>query len=805
MEALKKPTTSLGLHGRIIGVCGVALAVACEGCKKKPELCWVPSTPYTEPFKGSREAPEICRRPSKVRVSTRGIYGSFNEYCSGRHCLTTLSSRNTRQIRASPRNLQRAHSFRLPATSIDGLWGTTSAAFAVTSFASMASTRAAACPTDTRGPAFTDSPNSSANSSADLSSSEGSSSDGNVRSTTSNKTKRNKSGGSSCSSSFAQGPLNIVSTAEEGDILRGLKVGPLTWKGESRLRLLLQRWAWEVSAQFRRLLPGAKITVRLEELRPRKGKCKMAFLGTDSTAPGQRASPCPHFLEGCGGCHFIHLDLLHQRKAKQQLLQQMLHELHQEQHLRCQQEQHPQWTCPEVIPLVPSSSEIEFASRVDFLLHSVNGKPRLGLPAFDGTVNIVDIQKCLRMRRPMSEVYRQLRKGLLPLMEDQRLRVLDPRCGAGTLSGLTLRLAEDSTAPDGTVLLRLKGHIEDSARPQLVHFAQQLRAHCPSLKAVTFCDVRRLQAPDEVLAGTDALLVTVFGWRYRITGGTREAFASRGEVMEQIFHALKEATGRATGCLWGALGSGGLLEVLLSSSFEKVVVFAPGSRDADEARKNFGLNGISSAEVVECTNSQDVATALAARAGLYRPLRGQNRAQLVQHAVARGTEIGFHRVEGSALEREVTAKDSAGDCRQRAESAATTTATALTPANSAARESLDAASKLEGIGTSEAIKTAASELPDVLLLSPSRRGLNKASTEIRRWVAAAAPRRIVYIAHEQQAFLRDAKALATVGYELAYFKAFDMSPHTTEVLTVSAFCKSHSDSCKHQEAEQTPT
>lgn len=99
---------------------------------------------------------------------------------------------------------------------------------------------------------------------------------------------------------------------------------------------------------------------------------------------------------------------------------------------------------------------------------------------------------------------------------------------------------------------------------------------------------------------------------------------------------------------------------------------------------------------------------------------------------------------------------------------------------------------------SEAIKTAASELPDVLLLSPSRRGLNKASTvfwgfsstapillehvrfallrdclqssiriflvqEIRRWVAAAAPRRIVYIAHEQQAFLRDAKALATVG------------------------------------------
>lgn len=71
-----------------------------------------------------------------------------------------------------------------------------------------------------------------------------------------------------------------------------------------------------------------------------------------------------------------------------------------------------------------------------------------------------------------------------------------------------------------------------------------------------------------------------------------------------------------------------------------------------------------------------------------------------KHAVARDTEIGFHRVEGSALQRGVTAKDSAGGCRQRAESAATTTATPLTPADSAARESLNAASKLEGIVTS---------------------------------------------------------------------------------------------------------
>lgn len=56
--------------------------------------------------------------------------------------------------------------------------------------------------------------------------------------------------------------------------------------------------------------------------------------------------------------------------------------------------------------------------------------------------------------------------------------------------------AEDCRGGDRKVLLRLKGHLESSVRPHLVHLAETLCKRCPLLKAVTFYDLGRLtQAP----------------------------------------------------------------------------------------------------------------------------------------------------------------------------------------------------------------------------------------------------------------------------------------------------------------------
>ncbi|CDI82221.1 RNA methyltransferase, TrmA family, putative [Eimeria praecox] len=496
----------------------------------------------------------------------------------------------------------------------------------------------------------------------------------------------NNSSTSKSSSRSLMGPLNVVRTAEEGDILR---------------------------------------------------------------APGLRASPCPHFVEGCGGCQFMHLALLHQRTAKKQLVLQMVQELQQHQQLHQQQSpqlQHTHREPPTIVPFVPTSSETQFAARADMLLQLVEGRPRLGLPAFDGSTSILSIQDCIRLRGPLREVYRHLREVLLPLLESRRLRVLDHRCGAGTLSGLTLRLAEGCEGGGSKVLLRLKGRLESNVRPRLLDLAEALSKRSPALKAVTFYDVGRPHSPDEVILGADALVVSVFGRRFRITGGTREAIMGCGDSLEQLWPAVEKAAGSATGRLWGAFGSAGLFEILLSFRFKEVLVFAAGARDVEETRKNISLNGL----------DWCVAGAFAARSGFYGPLGELHRSFQLQQGKAEETSTKRLRNENRAFEGGASTDD-------------------------------------------KTIATGALHLPDVLLLSPSRGGLPKASSkgssdgpgDVRRWVAAADISRVVYIAHDQPSFLRDAKGFVAAGYELAYFEAFDLSPHRADVLSVSAFFKRH--------------
>ncbi|CDJ58897.1 RNA methyltransferase, TrmA family, putative [Eimeria maxima] len=493
-----------------------------------------------------------------------------------------------------------------------------------------------------------------------------------------------------------------------------------------------------------------------------------AGFSVDADAPGQRASPCPHFLEGCGGCQFIHLDLTHQRTSKQQLLQQMLQQvLLRQQKLHNQQT--PQqdigrWEPPKVAPLVPAASETQFAARADMLLQLVEGIPRLGLPAYDGCSNIVGVQDCIRLKGPLRELYRHLTDVLLPLLKSRQLRILDQRCGAGTLSGLSLRLAEDCTGCNGMVLLRLKGHLESNVRPRLVQLAETLSKRCPALKAVTFHDLRRSN-PTSLLASGIATAAT-FGAAVdtssRIAAlaaapgaalgagaateprGTRESVVGRGNALQQIWPAVEKAAGRAAGRLWGALGSAGLFEILLSALFKEVreqvvelskntfagmlnipqslhsvVVFASSAPDAEETRKNMALNDLYWGEVVECPDSGGVTAAFAARSGFSGPRRAQHRSQ-------QGNALGKSTKSPRRVERafEVEASD----------------------------DSVEAASGVTLAGPPH--------LPDVLLLSPSRGGLPK---NMRRWVAAAAIPRVVYIAHDQPAFFRDAEALVAAG------------------------------------------
>ncbi|KAL8443151.1 hypothetical protein Emed_006935 [Eimeria media] len=516
---------------------------------------------------------------------------------------------------------------------------------------------------------------------------------------------------SSCSSSGAsqeratiKGPLNVVDTAEEGDILRGLKVGPLTWAGEGTLRLLLQRENLYETFAFPRILPGETVTLRVEGLWPKKGKCKAALLGTELPAPGHRLPPCPHFFQGCSGCQLLHLEYAHQLKAKQQLLHQLLQELLDEQHQHQQsqlQQQHGKATPHDLGSLEPTLCEAGFAARGDFLLKAEGSVVCLGLPGTSSTGDLISVQRCLRLAGPLQEAYKHLRDALLPLLESRSLRPLDPRSGAGCLSGMTLRLAET------------------------------LAARLPSLKAVTFQDLRRIRQPDEAVLGSDSILMTQ-QLHYLCSWGTRLAFSGLQEMMLKVAVAVGQAVGTDTRGkrLWTALECGGFFALLLASHFRQVTAFAPGPVDAEETRKNFLLNDLRNAEVVECAGSRDVAIALAARSGLSRMQNDWSSSKQAQHSgcfllcalydagvdvsqgIPEGATASFGGVQAAARAETQVASTSKDDCGNQSP---------LRPCSSDWE-------KLSGSALGDYGDTGHHEAPDVLLLTPSRGGIPKAWT-----------------------------------------------------------------------------
>ncbi|KAL8451213.1 hypothetical protein Emag_002832 [Eimeria magna] len=440
----------------------------------------------------------------------------------------------------------------------------------------------------------------------------------------------------------AKGPLNVVDMAEEGDILRGLKVGPLTWTGEGSIHLLLRRAGLYETFAFPRLLPGETVTLRVLGLWPKKGKCKAALLGTELPAPGHRLPPCPHFFQGCTGCQLLHLEYAHQLRAKQQLLQQLLQEIvdEQHQHQQSQLRQQQKDAAPvDVGYLEATLCEAGFAARGDFLVKAEGSTIRLGLPSTTGTGGLISVQRCLRLAGPLQEVYAHLVEALLPLLESRVLRPLHPRSSSGCLSGMTLRLAgrlrrmlslhvcwlsaaheavaepcshtvvvsgccalehlfldsESMSKSESQVLIRLRGQLEEAARPALLQLVETLAFRLPSLKAVTFQDLRRTRQPDEVLLGSDSILMTVLGRTFRITGkpsfnkllsgidackqveasnerATRLSFSGSQGMMRRVAAAIGQAVGTDTGGkrLWTALECGGIFALLLARYFRQL-------------------------------------------------------------------------------------------------------------------------------------------------------------------------------------------------------------------------------------------
>ena len=71
--------------------------------------------------------------------------------------------------------------------------------------------------------------------------------------------------------------------------------------------------------------------------------------------------------------------------------------------------------------------------------------------------------------------------------------------------------------------------------------------------------------------------------------------------------------------------------------------------------------------------------------------------------------------------------------------------------------------------------------PDIVILDPPRKGCDALLLE---GIAAAAPKRVIYVSCNPATLARDAALLGKMGYKVMQFKCVDMFPHTTHVESV---------------------
>jgi 23S rRNA (uracil1939-C5)-methyltransferase len=76
--------------------------------------------------------------------------------------------------------------------------------------------------------------------------------------------------------------------------------------------------------------------------------------------------------------------------------------------------------------------------------------------------------------------------------------------------------------------------------------------------------------------------------------------------------------------------------------------------------------------------------------------------------------------------------------------------------------------------------------PDIVILDPPRKGCDAALIEA---IAAAAPKRVVYVSCNPATLARDAALFEKLGYKVQKVSAVDMFPHTTHVECVVLLSK----------------
>ncbi|MEJ2482315.1 MAG: TRAM domain-containing protein, partial [Gemmatimonadota bacterium] len=174
-----------------------------------------------------------------------------------------------------------------------------------------------------------------------------------------------------------------------------------------------------------RTAPGDRVRVRITAARKRWARAELVEIR--HPGPGRREPPCPLYAR-CGGCALQHLEIDHQRRAKQTIIEDALRRIG--------------GLEVEVPAISAAGREFEYRNRLTFTMRRTPGDVRMGYRERLDPASVLDVHDCPLAEEPVRKALREIRRhwGVnaerLPAGKDLKVTL---RCADGGDTGLHVR------------------------------------------------------------------------------------------------------------------------------------------------------------------------------------------------------------------------------------------------------------------------------------------------------------------------------------------------------------------------------
>ncbi len=306
-------------------------------------------------------------------------------------------------------------------------------------------------------------------------------------------------------------------------------------------------------------------------------------LNIKEQSPYRVHPPCPHFVEGCGGCSLQYLDYAEQLRIKENHAHEVLGRVG-----------GVDLRDVSVESIIPSPHFYEYRNKMEFNFGDKGGSLVLGLRPKNRWWDLVDISSCMLMRE---ELVSKLTTFFREWGRKTSLSGYDPKRKEGVLRNLLIRFSEN----DNTVMVGISSVLE--SLPGEEELLQSLRCIESRLSGLVAIQQQSsagalLFEKTRTLWGKDYFYDNVGNIRYKVS--LPSFFQVNTEATHIVYEKVLEmaSPGPNENMLDLYCGSGGI-GLYLASCLKYVLGVEENPEAIEDARKNALCNNVTNFSVVE--------------------------------------------------------------------------------------------------------------------------------------------------------------------------------------------------------------